>query len=243
MSETVIREVAKNVWTFSRPFARFGVIPFGGRSTAIKMKDGGVWLLASTPLDEDTKSTLNNLGPVRFIVGADAVHHLFLGQYKKEYPSAKLIAPDAAHARLEDKSLKFDGAWGRDPPDTKYGFEDDIKSCYFDGFKNKDVAFFHPDSKTLIEADLLLNLPCNEQYSKAKSGSGAIPFMNVNPWSWLHPRIVWSLGVDKEAMRRDAKTVASWDFERIIPCHGDTIEGKGKDAWTSVYKFYLQNNN
>jgi hypothetical protein len=22
------------------------------------------------------------------------------------------------------------------------------------------------------------------------------------------------------AMRKDAKTVAAWDFERIIPCHG-----------------------
>ncbi|KAJ3572923.1 hypothetical protein NP233_g2758 [Leucocoprinus birnbaumii] len=239
MSETVIREVTRNVWTFSRPFSRFGVIPFGGRSTAIKMKDGGVWILASTPLDDETKATLNRLGPVRYIVGADAVHHLFLGQYKKEYPSAKLIAPEAAYARLEDKSLKFDGAWGQDPTETKYGFEDDIKSCYFDGFKNKDVAFFHPESKTLIEADLLLNLPCNEQYSKAKSGGGKLPFMNVNPWSWLHSRIVWSLGVDKEAMKRDARTVASWDFERIIPCHGDVIEEKGKEAWENVYKFYL----
>ncbi|KXN86658.1 hypothetical protein AN958_09836 [Leucoagaricus sp. SymC.cos] len=257
MSETVIREVARNVWTFSRPFARFGVIPFGGRSTAIKMRDGGVWLLASTPLDGETKSTLNSLGPVQFIVGADAVHHLFLGEYKKEYPSAKVIAPEAARPRLEDKSLNFDGAWGRDPPDTKYGFEElrlgtrllpsaqletEHFSSHFDGFKNKDIAFFHPESKTLIEADLLLNLPCHEQYSKVKSGGRSLGFLNVNPWSWLHPRIVWSLGVDKAAMKRDAKTVASWDFERIIPCHGDVIEGKGKDAWLNTYKFYLQDN-
>lgn len=48
-----------------RPFARFGLIPFGGRSTAIKLKDGGVWVLASTPLDEETKNTIDNLGPVK----------------------------------------------------------------------------------------------------------------------------------------------------------------------------------
>ena len=93
-------------------------------------------------------------------------------------------------------------AWGRDPPDTKYSFEDDV-SChlhlraidlilrgrtahadqtlvrgslreprlsngspqcsYFSGFKNKDVAFFHPASKTMLEADLLFNLPAREQ--------------------------------------------------------------------------------
>lgn len=195
--------------------------------------------MASTPLDEQTKTTLDNLGPVRFIVGADAVHHLYLAQYKKEYPSAILIAPEAVRARLVDKSLKFDGAWGRDPPGTKYGFEDDIKSCYFGGYKNKDIAFFHEESKTLIEADLLFNFPCTEQYSKAKSGSGRL-FLEINPWSRLHSWILWCMSVDMKAMKRDARIVASWDFERVIPCHGDVIEGKGKDAWINAYKSYLQ---
>ena len=36
---------------------------------------------------------------------------------------------------------------------------------YFSAFKNKDVAFLHKDSKSLIEADLLFNLPPNEQVS------------------------------------------------------------------------------
>jgi len=34
---------------------------------------------------------------------------LHIAQYKKEYPSAKVIAPEAARARLKDKSLQFDG--------------------------------------------------------------------------------------------------------------------------------------
>lgn len=34
---------------------------------------------------------------------------------------------------------------------------------FFSGFKNKDVAFFHPESKTLVQADLLFNLPATEQ--------------------------------------------------------------------------------
>jgi hypothetical protein len=34
---------------------------------------------------------------------------------------------------------------------------------FFSGFGNKDVAFFHPESKTMIQADLLFNLPGYEQ--------------------------------------------------------------------------------
>jgi len=40
-------------------------------------------------------------------------------------------------------------------------------------------------------------------------------------------------------MKRDVKTVAEWDFERIIPCHGDVIEKDGKKAWRELFKWYL----
>lgn len=61
-------------------------------------------------------------------MGADAVHHLYLGtlhhfvssmsidgfvihtgDYKREYPNAKLIAPKDAIERHGDNTLKFDG--------------------------------------------------------------------------------------------------------------------------------------
>jgi hypothetical protein len=70
--------------------------------------------------------------PFRYIIGADAVHHLFLGKsvllkemhrklclsaadpdfvddYRKAYPSAKLIAPEEALSRHDDKTLTLDG--------------------------------------------------------------------------------------------------------------------------------------
>lgn len=49
-----------------RPFTVFGFLPWGGRSTAIKLSTGDVWVLASTPLTEDTKATLDRLGPVKY---------------------------------------------------------------------------------------------------------------------------------------------------------------------------------
>ncbi|KAF8886143.1 hypothetical protein BD779DRAFT_1531145 [Infundibulicybe gibba] len=240
MSDIVIREVAKDVWTFSRPFARFGWFPIGGRSTAVKLRDGGVWVLASTPLNDETKKTLDRMGPVKYIIGADAEHTMFLGEFKKAYPNAKLIAPQAAIDLVKDTSFSFDGAWGKDPASTRYGFEDDIKAIFFSGFKNKDVAFLHSTSKTLIQADLLFNLPATEQYSKSTTKPTHIPFVGgLSPTSWLHPRILWNLGIDKDAMRRDAKAVADWDFKRIIPCHGDVIEKDAHAAWRAAYKFYL----
>jgi hypothetical protein len=38
-----------------------------------------------------------------------------------------------------------------------------LRSSYFSGFRNKEVAFLHSPSKTLIAADLIFNLPATEQ--------------------------------------------------------------------------------
>lgn len=65
----VVRTISPNLTTFSKPFSRFGVLPIGGRSTAIKLKDGnGVWVLASTPLDEPTKTKLQEMGEVKLVL-------------------------------------------------------------------------------------------------------------------------------------------------------------------------------
>jgi len=34
--------------------------------------------------------------------------------------------------------------------------------------------------------------------------------------------------------------VATWDFDRLIPCHGEVIETGAKTAWTSTYADLLQ---
>jgi hypothetical protein len=65
-----------------------------------------------------------------------------IGEFKKAYPNAKLIGVEAAIPSMSDKSIRFDGCmslfvchlatevalsvWGRDPPDTNYGFEDEV---------------------------------------------------------------------------------------------------------------------
>jgi len=241
MAETVIREVAKDVWIFSCPFKRFGIMPVGGRSTAVKLANSDIWVLASTKLDEPTKSKLDELGGrVKYIVGADAVHSLYLSEFKKAYPEAKLIGVPEHLSKSHLKDVEFDGVYGRDPEGTKYGFEDEIQACYFSGFINKDVAFNHVASRSLIVADLLFNLPATEQFSASKSYSN-FPFANsFTPFTSAHKRFLWSATKDKEAMKKDAKIVNGWDFDRIIPCHGNVIETGGKNAWTEAFKWHLE---
>lgn len=60
--EPVIRSLTPAISIFSVPFKRFGLIPFGGRSTAIKLASGDLWIVVSHPLTESTKAELARLG-------------------------------------------------------------------------------------------------------------------------------------------------------------------------------------
>ncbi|GAA5916282.1 uncharacterized protein JCM6883_001443 [Sporobolomyces salmoneus] len=245
--ELVIRKLDEAVTIFSVPFKRMGLVPFGGRSTAIKLKSGNVWLAASHPLCPDTLSTITSLGPVKHIVMFDAEHGMFTESYHKAFPEAKLYFPPSATKKWKSKGLLsetstnvFTYGEGKGDPfevDTK----GEIKSAHFTkAHVNEDIAFYHAPTKTMIEADLLMNLPPHEQYSKTSQRS-SIPFLDhVTPGSGVQQKMLWYLiSKNKQEMSRAAKEVAGWDFDRVIPCHGDVIEPNGKKAWLDTYAHFL----
>lgn len=257
-----IQEVTPEITTFDYPFSRFGILPIGGRSIAIKMRDGKLWLVPSTPLDEPTKAKIDAMGQVAYLVAPDNVHHLFLKDFHAAYPAAKVVGTQGHEEKRPD--VKFSGIYGKDPPSTKYGYESELVPQYFPTFANRDVAFLHKDSKTLITADLLFNLPCNQQYRNTPAGKatswipGVIWFSKFfNPYSAFHKTFLANAGVanhipgaknggtseeKKKNFAEAASTVAKWDFRRIIMLHGDIIENHGREAWIAAYSGFLHAN-
>ncbi|KNZ50293.1 hypothetical protein VP01_44g1 [Puccinia sorghi] len=247
MTDVSIREVIKGtILTFSKPFVRrlsktlhpkrMGVAPIGGRSTAIKLSNSSVWLLASTPLTDETRQKIDQLGPVKYIAVADMEHTGFTTQYAEAYPEAKVYGPEGAAKKLGINVHEWTADKDLNPMEyDDRVLKDEIKAEYFDGFINKDIAFLHVPSKTLIQADLLFNLPANEQviqdswyhfkplYSKSKESATNFTswFGTLKPDSVFHQRFVYNLAaVNKTPIRSMAHSVYKvdqWDFDRIIP--------------------------
>jgi hypothetical protein len=84
----VVREVVPSITTFSIPFARFGAMPIGGRSTAIKHSSGNVLLYASHPHTAATAQILAGMGTVKWLVTPDGEHTMNIETYAKAYPDA-----------------------------------------------------------------------------------------------------------------------------------------------------------
>lgn len=193
---------------------------------------------------------------VTYLAALDIEHHIFLSEWAKAYPSAKLIAmeglPEKREANPETAGTHFSWVFTQknkssmkiDPDfDAEFNYE------YVGSHTNKELVFYHKPDGTLIQADMFFNLPANEQYSKTgiSASSGILTkiftgFQNTKgPATW-QKRFIWYIASsgDREGFARSVKNIASWDFDRVIPCHGDVIENGGKGIFKKVMDWHLQ---
>lgn len=128
-------------------------------------------------------------------------------------------------------------------------FDREFDYEYVGSHANKELVFCHKPDKTLIEADMMFNLPANEQFSRTGEASTSgfltrvfIGMQNtMGPATW-QKRFLWYIASsgDRSGFSQSAQKIASWDFDRIIPCHGDVIESGGKGIFKKVFEWHLQ---
>lgn len=254
----VIRALTPDIKTFSTPFLRFGRVKIGGRGTAVRLASGTTAIFSPVALTNTVRREVEQLGPTKYLVALDQEHHIFLEDWHKAFPDAKVIAPETLPA-YRDKQGYFpipDANWklfeagaskeGRLSVDPEFDAEFDF--TYVDGHANKEVVFNHRKSGTLIEGDLLFNLPATEQFSK--SGIDPKTGLFTRLFTWLNStegealaqrRVIWhGIAQDKPAFNREVSRIAGWKFDRIVPCHGDVVESGGKGIFEKVMKWHLE---
>ncbi|TVY87196.1 hypothetical protein LAWI1_G008556, partial [Lachnellula willkommii] len=181
----VIRDLVPGVTTLSVPFLRFGRIKFGGRATIVKLQSGSLAVFSPVALTPTVKSKLESLGnKVSYIAAPDLEHHIFLSAWASAFPSAHIIAPDGL-AEKRAKLSQTDKDVTNVPITTVFTaankrsiriseeFDAEFEYEFVDAHPNKELVFVHKPSRTLIEADLLFNLPATEQYSRTGEDAGS----------------------------------------------------------------------
>lgn len=247
----VIRDVVPDrITTFSTPFLRFGLIKVGGRGTLVKLTSGNLAIFSPVALTPEVKAKVAQLasassaGILKYIIAPDIEHHIFISPWSKEYPDAEVIGmqglPEKREKDPDTKGVKFHHVF---TPSNKLDmrispeFDDDFEYEFFHSHLNKELVFFHKPTRTLIEADLLFNLPAREQFSRTgEDPQGGIltklfcVFNNTEGDMKWPKRFVWygPGGHDRKAFAESVRRMDRWgEFDRLIPCHGDVIETGG----------------
>jgi len=198
------------------------------RMTVIRLDDGRLMLHSPCEIDDHMRRALVELGEVAYIVAPGTFHHLHVASAQAAFAEAEtFICPGIEGKRPE---MHFDWRLGDTAPAAWAGQLDQVLvrgSRWI-----WEVAFFHPQTRTLILVDLI------EKFTDAT------PHVDwklklwwklvFHMWNVAKPAPEYQLGwSDKKAARASLQRILQWDFERVIVAHGDLIEA---DAWRVVEK-------
>jgi len=254
----VIRDITPNVTTLSVPFLRFGRLRIGGRGTIVRLQSGALAVFSPVALTPEVQKRVQEYGNnVKYISALDFEHHIFLGPWAKAFPDAKIIGVEGLPEKREldpaTKGLKFDKVFTKANQTTlRIGgeFDEEFDYEYVPAHDNKELVYFHRPTGTVIEADLLFNLPATEQYSKVPEEAALLHkgflqrlFVSIQttagPAIW-QKRFLWYLvaGKDRKGMSESVVRMDKWDIKRIVPCHGDVIDTNAKVTWDKMFEWF-----
>lgn len=129
-------------------------------------------------------------------------------------------------------------------------FDDEFDYEYVHSHQNKELVLFHKPTRTMIEADLVFNLPATEQFSKSgQSANSGVLTKLFGAVTNTRGDMVWQRrllyygpgGSDRKGFADSARKMKAWgEFERIIPCHGDVIERGGSRILDKLTVWYRE---
>ena len=217
----------ERLWVTEMPLRFYGV-EVGTRMTVCRLSCGGLWLHSPIRLTKELRENLDRLGPVRFVVAPNKLHHLFVGDYFSAYPRTRVYASPGLPEKRRD--LPFHGILTEAP---EPGWAEDLDQTVFRGERQlEELVFFHRASRSLILTDLVQSghpeSPRLTRLATRLNGTYKRP----------GPPAPVKLGFrDKAAAKASLERVLSWDFERIVMAHGRVIETGGKAMFEHAYSF------
>ncbi len=220
MTTTNLYEIAPELWIAEQPLRYLG-FEVGRRMAVIRLAGGGLLIHSPASLSTELRAALDQLGEVRFVVPTSELHgHLYMEQYRDAYPQVKLFAAPGLDRKRKD--LHFDALLSGVPEPE---WRDDLDQMAFEEWRRlNEIEFFHSKTRTLITGDLC----CNFGPLITRLVAQGRVRRRLGP-----PTECRILGVfrDRGGVRRSLQRILEWDFERVLPGHGDIIHTGGRDAF------------
>ena len=221
-----MKNLAENLWTIHYRLPLLGDY-LGRNVTVVRLSRSGELVIHSTgPFTPADVAAVSALGRPGWLVEAYNKLDTFSKEGSSAFPTVPYLAP-AGFSEIVGFPVRL-----LDPPPAAWAGELDILEI---GGKPKDPEYvtLHRSSRTLIVADLLFNVTKDAPLGPRIFGLAAVKSHAHEP-GLSRPEA--HAIADKAAFRASMQTVLSWDFDRIIVGHGETIETGGKEKLAAALR-------
>jgi hypothetical protein len=218
---TMLAPFGPEIWIADGSQVTVGGFHYGTRTAIIRLAEGSLFIWSPISLDDRLRAEIDGLGAVRYVIAPNSLHHLFLDEWRRAYPNAKLYAPPGLHAKRKD--IDFDGDLG-DEPSAEWG--DDIDQVVVPGNRiTTEVVFFHRNSATVLFTDLIQQFP-SKWFSGWRSVVARLDLMTESEPTV--PRKFRIMFTDRPAARTALARIQAWPAEKVLMAHGKPVTTDGR---------------
>lgn len=220
--DCVLQAFAPSLYFAAGPTVSFFGFPYPTRMALVRLRDGSLWVWSPIALTEDLADEVQAIGPVRYIVSPNKLHHLFLQQWADRWPDACLYAPPGLARKKPE--LHFHAELGDEPSPS---WAVDIDQAIFRGsFAMEEVAFFHRGSSTAIIGDLIQRFPESEisgWRGMLMRLDGLVGKRGSTPREWR------ASFLRRGPARIAREKVLGWNAERLLIAHGECAHSRAAE--------------
>jgi len=233
---TQLQQIGEEIWTYEGSTVSFHGFPFPTRMTVIRLRNGDLWVHSPEKTNKDLKHELSALGEVKYLVSPNKLHHLFLPEWIKEYPTAATYAAPGLAKKRNDIEFNFELSEAAEDE-----WAEEISQTIFTGSPAmEEVVFFHKRSSTLILTDLIENFnqdTLNFWQTALAKFAGIVAPHGKTPIDW---RVTFIFGSKKKA-RASLEQISEWNPMNIVLSHGECVFGGGSDFLKSSFSWLKKN--
>jgi hypothetical protein len=212
----------EELWVADGPVCSFHGFPYSTRMAVIRLENGDLFVWSPVRLDAALRAEIDALGPVTHLVEPNALHHVFLTDWIKAYPAARVYAPPGLKKKRKD--IRFDAELGDAP---ELGWAGQIEQIVLKGsVALTEIIFFHDRSCTALICDSIQSFP--RGWFKGWREFVARLDGIVQPGVGA-PR-EWRLSfLNRKAARTAVERLLALVPERVVLAHGDTAASNGTE--------------
>jgi len=212
-----MREFGRDIWIVEGPEVAVAGFHYPTRMAVIRLADGGLFVWSPVRLSDDLRAAVDRLGRVAHIVAPNSLHHLFLAEWQRAYPGARLYA--APGLRKKRRDLAFDVELGDAPPADWAGEIDQV--AMRGNLITTEIVFFHRASGTALFTDLLQQIAA-ERLSGWRAVVAKLDLMTgLKP---SVPRKFRLAFVGRRKARAALERILGWPVDKVLMTHGTPVE-------------------
>ena len=217
----MLQKFDDEIWLADGPETAVAGFRYPTRMAIIRLADGALFIWSPVALSEELRAAVDALGEVRYLIAPNSMHHLFLGDWRRAYPGARLFAPPGLRQRRRD--IAFDGDL-QDAPAPEWS--QDIDQVMVRGnLITTEVVFFHRRSRTVLFTDLIQHFSPT-WFSGWRAVVARLDLMAApEPQT---PRKFRNATLGRRAARAALTRILAWPAQKVLMAHASPIQADGQ---------------